>query len=96
MVYVGAQPKKKYVRDFSETIYDLVHSPAAKEYWKQKDKLTTVIIEEVNWDAVKVAMAETKRSRRVFISKYTSIMCGVGKFMQRWKLRTDSACPRYV
>jgi hypothetical protein len=31
-------------------------------------------------------MKEEKWSRRVFISKHVSGMCGVDKFMQRWKL----------
>jgi hypothetical protein len=39
-------------------------------------------------------MQETKRSRRVFLSKHTCGMCGVGKFLKRWKQRQDDACPR--
>jgi hypothetical protein len=32
-------------------------------------------------------------SRRVFCSKHTSGMCGVGKFQKIWKLRETDACP---
>lgn len=39
-------------------------------------------------------MQSTKRSRRVFVSKHTVGMCGVGKFMHLWKQRSSAACPR--
>ena len=51
-------------------------------------------MEQVHWEAIGIAMKETKRSRRVFLSKHTCGMCGVGKFMKRWKKSQDSSCPR--
>jgi hypothetical protein len=39
-------------------------------------------------------MKEVPRKRRIFISKPVCGMCGVGKFMHRWKQRNDSSCPR--
>ena len=39
-------------------------------------------------------MEQSTRSRRVFISKHTVGMCGVGKFMHRWKQRDSPNCPR--
>ncbi len=39
-------------------------------------------------------MKEATRQKRVYISKHVSGMCGVGKFMQRWKLQQDDLCPR--
>ncbi len=85
---------KKITSDLPITIYDLVHASSAKEYWRQKDNLTSEAIESVNWESIDKAMTETKRSRRVFVSKHTCGMCGVGKFMKRWKLRKTSDCPR--
>ncbi len=85
---------KKIVYDLPNTIYDLVHTPAVKEYWKSKDNLSDEVINSVNWEAISITMKETKRTRRVFISKHASGMCGVGKFMKRWKCRDDSTCPR--
>lgn len=38
-------------------------------------------------------MREVKRSRRVFVLKHESGICGVGKLMQRWKLRQDDLVP---
>jgi len=97
---VGSEPwsiwhqGKKITADFSNTVYDLVHSDEAKEYWRRKDDLQPEAVKEVSWEAIGKAMQETKRPRRVFISKHTCGMCGVGKFMKRWKQRQDDACPR--
>jgi hypothetical protein len=85
---------KKLIASLDETIYNVVHSPKALEYWQGKDDLPQEVIAKVDWDSIGVAMKEAKRSRRIFISKHVSGMCGVGKFMKRWKLRTDDSCPR--
>jgi hypothetical protein len=39
-------------------------------------------------------MMGTKRSRRVFVTKHVAGMCGVGKFMYRWKQWDKDQCPR--
>ncbi len=85
---------QKITSNFTETIYDLVHSDDAKTYWSKKDEITTGAIDDVDWEAINKAMIETRRPRRVFITKHACGMCGVGKFMKRWKQRQDSACPR--
>ncbi len=85
---------KKVMSDLTETLYDLVHSEEEKDYWKQKDKITSTDINSVNWDLIEVAMKESARSRRVFVSKHVCGMCGVGKIMKRWKQRSDDSCPR--
>jgi hypothetical protein len=85
---------KKIVNEWSDTMYDIVHSEAAKEYWMRKDNLSQGIVESINWDLIEIAMSESKCSKRVFISKHASGMCGVGKFMKRWKMWQDDACPR--
>ncbi len=56
----------KIIQDLSTTVYDLIHADLAKEYWKIKDNTTREVIDSVNWDAISIAMKETKRSRRVF------------------------------
>jgi hypothetical protein len=52
------------------------------------------MIASINWETINTAMKETKRSRRVYISKHVSGMCGVGKFRHQWKECNDSSCPR--
>jgi hypothetical protein len=49
---------KKNMSDLTKTLYDLVHSDEAEEYWKQKEKITTTDINSVNWDLIEVAMKD--------------------------------------
>ncbi len=39
-------------------------------------------------------MYKTNQHKRIFISKHTVGMCGVGKFMHLWKERDSPSCPR--
>jgi hypothetical protein len=48
----------------------------------------------INWGAIGQAMSQSQRSKRSFVSKHTVGMCGVGKFMVRWKERVSPNCPR--
>ena len=80
--------------DLETTLYDIVHAKEAKEYWMRKDQLPMRTIEQVDWEVIGTAMKETKRARRVFLSKHICGMCGVGKFMKLWKKRQDDRCPR--
>jgi hypothetical protein len=82
---------RKIILDLPTMIYDLVHANSTKNYWMQKDNLTSEVIESVNWELIAVAMNETKKSRRVCVSKHTSGMYGVGKFMKCWKSRQTTA-----
>jgi hypothetical protein len=75
-------------------LYDFVHAKEAKQYWLAKDHISEQAIQSTNWDAIGQAMIETSRNRRAFISKHVVGMCGVGKFMVRWKQRDTAACPR--
>jgi hypothetical protein len=54
---------QKVMTDVTESLYDIVHSDEAKEYWKQKDKINTSDIDSVNWDVIGVAMKESTRTR---------------------------------
>lgn len=90
-LWIGGE---KNITDVASTIYDVVHSREAKDYWMKKDNLPHEAMDEVDWELLNVAMKEIKRNRRVFSSKHTSGICGVGKFMQRWKLQKDNLCPR--
>jgi hypothetical protein len=41
-----------------------------------------------------MAVKSIPRSRCIFLSKHTTGMCGVGKFIVRWKERNNPDCPR--
>ncbi len=82
------------MKDIQTSIYEIVHSAEARAYWEQKEKIVNPLFDWVQWDAVGQAMQSTPRTRRVFVSKHTVGMCGVGKYLYRWKQRSSDACPR--
>jgi hypothetical protein len=59
-----------------------------------KRHLTTETFDSINWQSMKKAYKESTLSRRTFITKHTSGMCGVGKFMHLWKDKDNPNCPR--
>jgi hypothetical protein len=84
----------KVTKNLLSTLYEWVHSPLAKEYWRAKNHCEGDILQNVKWDALHTTMIESQHSRRVFITKHAVGMCSVGKFMKRWKERDSDRCPR--
>jgi hypothetical protein len=74
----------KITTDLSNTIYDVVHAPAARIYWASKHQVDEEVIKDVNWSsAIEKAASSSPMKKRVFIMKHSVGMCGVGKFMTR-------------
>ncbi len=48
----------------------------------------------VDWEAIGSTLQGIARGRRVFVSKHTAGMCGVGRFMKRWKQWDTDQCLR--
>jgi len=86
--------EKKITSDITNAIYALVHDPDSRDYWTKKPEITQEAFDLVNWASIGVAMSELKLSRRVFVAKHCSGMCGVEKFMKRWKEWDHDLCPR--
>ncbi len=72
----------------------MVHAPVARKYWAKKHQVDEEVILDINWPAIKEAASSSAMMKRVFIMKHSAGMCGVGKFMSRWKQRESLACPR--
>ena len=85
---------KKLTSRISTAIYDRVHDALGRAYWLGKSDVTEEAFALIDWEAIGGAMRESKRSRRVFLAKHCSGMCGVGKFMLRWKEWDHDLCPR--
>ncbi len=47
--------------NIQQHVYDIVHSSAAREYWKEKDKVHKDTIDLVDWEAVQKALKEVPR-----------------------------------
>jgi hypothetical protein len=85
--------EEKLSRKFSKSPYDLVHVKEARLYWESRN-IPPTTFDSVHWEAVGQALQNSPRSKRIFITKHTVGMCGVGKFMHRWKERNNPNCPR--
>jgi hypothetical protein len=83
---------KKVTKHILPTLYETIFAYTSKEYWRSKANPEG--IQEIDWPNIGRAMKAQPRSRRVFISKHVSGMCGVGKFMQCWKEWDSPNCPR--
>jgi hypothetical protein len=49
---------------------------------------------DIAWDSIGQAMNHAPCNKRVFVSKHTVGICGVGKFMHCWKERDIPNCLR--
>jgi len=84
---------RKITSKIQESIYSAVHHPESEAYWGRKED-SPANIALVDWPLIGFAMKQAPRSRWVFITKHTCGMCGVGKFMKRWKEWEEDLCPR--
>jgi hypothetical protein len=85
---------RKITSQLSHAIYSIVHDPIIKDYRTNKVDISSDSFYLVDWEVVGTAMQESKRARRVFISKHLSSMCGIGKLMLHWKEWEHDLCPR--
>jgi hypothetical protein len=79
--------------DIDQSLYNLVHTPTAKQYWKKKSRITDDNFNSVNWQGLEKALKKMPLSRRLFCCKHTAGMCGVGKFQKIWKTSETDECP---
>lgn len=81
------------IHDIDQTLYDLVHTPIVREYWLKKKQIDASTFDSINWTRLGQALAKMPLTRRLFCSKHTTGMCGVGKFQKIWKMKETNACP---
>jgi hypothetical protein len=84
----------KVTNDITTHVYTLVHDEEGAAYWETKKEVKTGATLLIDWMAIGAAMQGTIRAKWVFISKHVSGMCGIGKFMKRWKKWQEDKCPR--
>jgi hypothetical protein len=81
------------IADIENTLYDLVHRPIAKQYWVRKARITDVTFDSMLWPRLGKALSKMSLQRRLFCSKHTTGMCGVGKFQKNWRAHETDSCP---
>ncbi len=82
----------KLINHWQEKVYSQVYKEEILEYWKKKNKFGEA--RDINWKALHTALEESPQYMQWFITKHATGMCGVGKFMLRWKERDTDSCPR--
>lgn len=84
----------KLTSNLDSTLYDIVHTPLARKYWQTKQDLPDAIFEDIHWSALHEARKSSPLQMRTFITKHSVGMCGVGKFLTKWRQRETAMCPR--
>ena len=85
---------RKVVRKLWEEVIHHVQGPPCKQYWDDKHRFEPGDSEGVDWQATAKAMKTVPHSRRIYVTKHSAGICGVGKWMKRWKQRESAKCPR--
>ena len=79
----------------SQYLRESIEGTGVAEYWIHKKKrFSEEGYFQVDWDANKEAMKSVPVSRRHWVTKFESGMCGTGRMMKIWKQRLLDNCPR--
>jgi len=82
-------------KNIMQYLRESIEGGKVAEYWICKRKrMTEQGYFQVDWEANKAAMQAVPVSRRHWVSKFESGMCGSGKMMKIWKQRLVDNCPR--
>jgi hypothetical protein len=84
----------KKLLELTKGMYKCVHSPEALDYWQKSKQIPPEAFDYIHWEAIGQAMTGLERLRQHYIAKHNMDMCGVVKWMKRWKERDTDACPR--
>ena len=63
-------------------------------WWSTKQQPQASSFHQIDWDALRKAMTSLKLTRRHWITKHATGICGVGTVLQRWKWQDHATCPR--
>ena len=76
--------------DFFE---DLLSRTVMREWLAHKKQLASDHFDSVDWEAVGEAVDGFPTLFQLFVAKWVSGHCGVGKWMKRWQFWDDDTCP---
>jgi Reverse transcriptase (RNA-dependent DNA polymerase) len=84
----------KVTKNLEGSMRDAISASTMKKYWSRKAKLPAEQFQNVGWQAIGTAMKEVPISRRHWISKHASGVCGVNAIRHLWKEIDSPNCPR--
>ena len=80
--------------NLKDTIFQHLGSIKAVPKWERHFHWEEGEGRRIHWQILGLAVKRVKLSRQIWITKTTSGFYGSGIMMQRWKFRTNAACPR--
>ena len=82
-------------KNLKSFLRESIEGGKAVEYWITKRKrFNTTNFFRVDWEANKDAMESVSVTRRHWVTKFQSGICGTGRMMKIWKQRVIDNCPR--
>jgi len=85
---------QKHTSFDQEWIYTFLVEHRVVDYWRQRERLTEAGAECVEWEVLAKACDEESPGFRRWVTKHVTGVCGVGKWLERWKWQDHSKCPR--
>ena len=86
--------QEKAVVDLKAQLFSYLSSLPTMEHWEKRFRWEKGIGLRVNWNILGYVGSSVKTSRYLWAVKHSSGFFGCGKMMLRWKLQSDSLCPR--
>ena len=78
----------------SQTCSDSLLTRNIRDYWQKKHYFNGRSRQYIDWKVTRKSSILLKPQRQRWLSKWTSGMCGVGKWLKIWKWQDHSHCPR--
>ena len=80
--------------NLSLTCTNMLSSDRIRNYWQSKHFFTEATKRSIDWEVAKRCSKSMTMTKAVWISKWNTGICGVGKWLERWKWQAHSDCPR--
>ena len=75
-------------------IYNDLTEQRVIAYWVQRGRLTEFGVDKIAWGVLAKACSIESSGFRRWVTKHVTGVCGVGKWLERWKWQAHSKCPR--
>ena len=78
----------------TKTCKDSIFSTRIRNYWQRRGFLSATNKHSIDWLVSQKSSKCLPLHRQIWLSKWNTGICGVGKWLQRWKWQPHSDCPR--
>ena len=93
IVYYGDKPQN-ITSYLSHSLKDIIIGYDVQQYWLRKGKWEEINDERVDSSAFKHVLSNMPQHKRLWLAKWNSRFCSVGKNLSRWRDQTHSICHR--